>query len=85
MTNRLSTLTDLKNDPAGILEKSEGQPELVLDNNKPWAYMVPVETFERMQEKIEDYRLLMEVQERMGDEAVSVSVEPLRRGAEEKG
>lgn len=84
MTNRPLTLTDLKNDPAGILEKSKGKPGLILDNNKPWAYLVPVETFERMREEIEDYRLLKETQERMNDEAVSVSLEQLRRDAEEK-
>lgn len=84
MTNRPLTLTDLKNDLADILRKSKGKPELILDNNKPWAYLVPVETFERMLGEIEDSRLLKEAQKRMSDEAVSISVEQLRLGAEEK-
>lgn len=84
MTDRPPTLSDLKNDPTKVLANSESQPELILDNNKPWAYLVPVETFERMREEIEDYRLLKKAQERMNDEAVSVSLEKLRSEAEEK-
>lgn len=84
MTNECLTLTDLRNDPTNALKKSGCRPRLILDNNKPWAYLVPVETFERMREEIEDYQLLKEAQERMNDEAVSVSLEQLRSEAEEK-
>ncbi|MBD3640215.1 MAG: type II toxin-antitoxin system prevent-host-death family antitoxin [Marinobacter sp.] len=85
MTNRPLTLTDLKNDPADILKKNEDKPRLIFDNNKPWAYLVPVEIFKRMREEIDDYQLLQQAQGRLGDESVSSTLEELRTRVRDRG
>lgn len=46
--------------------------------------MVPVETFEAMQEQLEDYRLLQEAHKRMDDESVPVTIDELRAAIQEK-
>lgn len=79
-----ATISELGANPNKVLSQAGDQPVVILSQNKAWAYLVPIETFEQMQEEIDDYRLLKEAQERTTDEAVSVSVEQLRSGTEEK-
>ncbi len=82
MENLLATLTatisELKANPNKVLNHTSREPVVIFSHNKPWAYMVPVDTFERMQEQLEDYRLLQEVHQRMDDETVSVTIDELR-------
>ena len=79
-----ATISELKANPNEVLNQANGEPVVILSHNKPRAYMVPVETFEAMQEQLEDYRLLQEARKRMDDESVPVTIDELRAAIQEK-
>ena len=79
-----ATISELKANPNEILNQANGEPVVILSHNKPRAYLVPVETYEQMQEQLEDYRLLLAARERMDDESVTVSIDELRAAIQEK-
>ncbi|WP_339801046.1 type II toxin-antitoxin system Phd/YefM family antitoxin [uncultured Marinobacter sp.] len=79
-----ATISELKANPNEVLNQANGEPVVILSHNKPRAYMVPVETFEQMQEQLEDYRLLLEARKRMDDESIPVTINELRAGIQEK-
>lgn len=79
-----ATISELKANPNEVLNQANGEPIVILSHNKPRAYMVPVETFEQMQEQLEDYRLLQEARKRMDDESIPVSINELRAAIQEK-
>ncbi|PAV27244.1 antitoxin [Tamilnaduibacter salinus] len=79
-----ATISELKANPNEVLRSANGEPVVILSHNKPRAYMVPVETFEAMQEQLEDYRLLQEARDRMDDESVPVSIDELRTALQEE-
>ncbi|MGM0951759.1 MAG: hypothetical protein ACQEW7_02140 [Pseudomonadota bacterium] len=45
---------------------------------------MPVETFEQMQQQLEDYRLLLGARKRMDDESIPVTINELQAGIQEK-
>jgi len=76
-----ATTSELKANPNEVLNQANGEPVVILSHNKPRAYMVPVETFERMQGQLKDYRFLQEARKHMEDESVPVTVNELRTKA----
>lgn len=54
LTELTVNITELKQAPSKILKEANGAPVTILNKNKPVAYLVPLEAFERM------YRALSE-------------------------
>lgn len=81
---RAPTISELKANPNRVLNQANGEPVMILTHNKPWAYIVPVDTFEQMQDQLEDYRLLQEAHQRMDDKTVSVTIDELRASIQEE-
>ncbi|WP_203142653.1 type II toxin-antitoxin system Phd/YefM family antitoxin [Marinobacter mangrovi] len=79
-----ATISELKANPNEVLRQSNGEPIVILSHNKPKAYMVPVETYEQMQEQLEDYRLLQEARKRLDDESVPVTIDELRAAIQQE-
>lgn len=73
-----ATISELKANPNLVLEEANGEPVVILSHNKPRAYLIPVETYERMREELDDYHLLQEARRRQNDESVPVKIEELR-------
>ncbi|MFM2355451.1 MAG: hypothetical protein RLZZ528_1187 [Pseudomonadota bacterium] len=42
LTNQIATMTELR-EPQKVLDRANGKPVAILKNNKPVAYLVPVE------------------------------------------
>jgi len=79
-----ATISELKANPYEVFNQANGEPVVILSHNKPRAYMVPVETFEAMQEELEDYRLLQETHKRMDDESVPLTINELQAAIQVK-
>ncbi len=75
--NNAVSITELKKNPTAILEQSEGSPIVILNHNKPAAYLVPAETYEAMMDQLEDMELVKLVKEREGQPRVKVSLDDL--------
>lgn len=71
------SITDLKKNPSAIIEEAEGAPVAVLNHNRPSAYLVPVDTFEAMIEKLDDLEIAKIVKELKREKTVRVSLDEL--------
>lgn len=52
-----ASISELKKNPSALIESAGGQPIAVLNHNRPTAYLVGAETFERLIELIDDIEL----------------------------
>ena len=71
------SITDLKRNLSAILSCSEGEPVAVLNHNKPEAYLVPAEYYERLIERLEDLEDALLVTERSGVQGIPLSLDDL--------
>jgi antitoxin StbD len=69
-----ASISELKKNPSFLIEQSEGEPIAILNHNKPTAYLVPAETYERMLDQIEDYQLGLLVKDRQHDKSLAVEI-----------
>lgn len=78
-SNYTASISELKKSPTSLLKESGSEPIAILNHNKPTAYLVPSETFEKMIEIVDDYLLSEKVKERLSEneEAIEVSLDEL--------
>ncbi len=69
-----ASISELKENPAALLNDSAGSPIAILNHNKPAAYLIPVETYEWMVELVDDYQLAKLVAARLQDKDRAVEV-----------
>ncbi|MNG06567.1 primosomal protein DnaI [compost metagenome] len=73
-----ASITELKRNPMGTLEKGNGSAVAILDRNEPAFYCVPPKLFAYYVELAEDAELNRTVEERMASlDRVSVSLDDL--------
>jgi len=79
LANYTASISELKKSPSSIIEKAGGEAVAILNHNKPSAYLVPSELYEKMMDIIDDYHLAQIVRERMndGEEPIEVSLDEL--------
>jgi antitoxin StbD len=78
--NYTASITELKKSPTKLLEMSNNEPIAILNHNKPNAYMVPSDMFEKMVDIIDDYYLAQDVKDRLNykdDELIEVNLDEL--------
>jgi len=71
------SITDLKKNPSAIIKEAEGAPVVILNHNRPSAYIVPADTFEAMLEKLDDLEIARIVKERKKEKTIRVSLNEL--------
>ncbi len=74
LANCSASISELKKNPSSLIDQAEGEPIAILNHNKPTAYLVPAETYERMLEKIEDYHWGILVKERQHEKECAIEV-----------
>jgi antitoxin StbD len=74
-----ASITDLKKNPSAVIAKSSGQPVVILNHNRPAAYLIPAEAYEALLDRLDDLELAGLIRERQGEkpQAVSVSLDDL--------
>jgi len=74
-----ATMSELKQNPAALLEKAEGETIAIFESNTPTAYLVSPTEYERMLNLLEDYELGQIVKARQAEKpfAVEVSLDDL--------
>ncbi len=79
LANTSVSITELKKNPSSLIEKAEGEPIVILNHNRPTAYLVPAQTYEEMLEKLDDYYLGLIVEERQGEKnkAIEINIKDL--------
>lgn len=71
------SITDLKKNPSAIIEEAEGAPVVILNHNRPSAYIIPADTFEAMLEKMDDLTIAEIIRTRKKEKTVKVSLDEL--------
>lgn len=73
------SISELKRNPTAILEQAEGLPVAVLNHNKPAAYLLAAETYEKLMELLDDYQLtqLITARQHEKSQAIEVSIDDL--------
>jgi antitoxin StbD len=71
------SITDLKKNPSAVIREAEGSPVVILNHNRPSAYIVPADTFEAMLEKLDDLEIKNTVRKRRGENSIPVSLDAL--------
>jgi len=71
------SISELKKNPAAVIDAADGEPVAVLVHNKPSAYLVPAETYRTMLEQLEDAELTALVRSRASERTVKVKLDDL--------
>ena len=74
-----ASISELKKNPSRLIEEANGESVAILNHNKPTAYLVPAETFERMSHLLEDIELgrIVEKRKNLKPKAVKISLDEL--------
>ena len=69
-----ASVSELKKNPSQLIEKSDGESIAILNHNKPTAYLVPAEKYERMMEELDDLNISRIIQEREEEKKLAKEV-----------
>ena len=74
-----ASVSELKKNPSRLIEQSDGEPIVILNHNKPTAYLVPAKQYEQMMEQLDDLILAQTIKVREGEKprAKEVSLDEL--------
>jgi len=71
------SLAELKQDPASVLEQSEGEPVAILDDGHAAAYLLSADYYEKLLDALDDMALAELILQRQGQERVKVNIHEL--------
>jgi len=71
------SISDLKKNPSGVISQSKGEPVVILNHNRPTAYLVPAATFEAILDHLDDLDLARLVKEREDEPTIEVLLDDL--------
>ena len=74
LTDCSASISELKKNPTALINDADGSAIVILNHNKPAAYLVPAETFEWLMDKLDDQMLAEIVRERMKDKGKAIDV-----------
>lgn len=64
-TTQVASISELKKNPTKLINDSNGKPIAILNHNTAAAYLIPVETFERLMDLINENELYKVVEQRL--------------------
>jgi antitoxin StbD len=73
------SITELKKNPQALIDNADGEAIALLNRNKPTAYIIPAETYEKLMDLADDLELGRIIEDRKAEkeEAVEVSLNEL--------
>ena len=71
---QVASISELKKNPTKLINDSHGKPIAILNHNTAAAYLIPVETFERLMEIIDENELYKIVEQRLTSPCKSIKV-----------
>lgn len=72
-----TNISELKKNPSAVINQAHGEAVVILNHNRPTAYLLPVATFEAMMEALDDLDLAQLVRERQNEATVKVTLDEL--------
>ena len=68
------SITELKKNPQALIDNAHGEAIALLNRNKPTAYIIPAETYEKLMDVADDLELGRIIEERKAEKADAVEV-----------
>ncbi len=75
LANISASITELKKNPSALLKRASGEPVVILNHNKPTAYLIPAEAFESLMDQLEDLELASIVRERKAEKPQAIDID----------
>ncbi len=75
LSNLSASITELKKNPSALLKQACGEPVVILNHNKPTAYLVPAEAYEALMDRLEDLELGAIVRQRAVEKPGAIEVD----------
>ncbi len=75
LANISASITELKKNPSALLKRASGEPVVILNHNKPTAYLIPAEAFESLMDYLEDLELASIVRERKAEKQQAIDID----------
>ncbi len=74
-----ASITELKKNPSALISQADGNPVVILNHNRPAAYLLPADVYETLLSRLEDLELACLVRDRQAekDQAIEVSLDEL--------
>jgi antitoxin StbD len=70
-------ISELKKNPSAIINEANGEPVVILNHNRPTAYLLPAATFEAIMERLDDIDLARLVRERQDEASIKVTLDEI--------
>lgn len=70
-------ISELKKNPSAVINQAHGEAVVILNHNRPTAYLLPAATFEAIMEALDDLDLVQLVRERQDEATVKVTLDEL--------
>jgi antitoxin StbD len=79
LTTKATSISEFKDNPNAILKEANGEPFVVLNNNKPSFYVIRPELYESIAELLLEIRLAPTINKRLSrlEKAISVNIKDL--------
>ncbi|MFP5373809.1 MAG: type II toxin-antitoxin system prevent-host-death family antitoxin [Gammaproteobacteria bacterium] len=71
------SITELKRNPSAVIEAADNEAVAVLVHNRPSAYLVPADAYQRLLDRLEDLELAELVRARAGERRIKVAIDEL--------
>ncbi len=68
------SITELKKNPQALIDNAHGEAIALLNRNKPTAYIIPAETYEKLMDVADDLELSQIIEERKAEKTDAVEV-----------
>ncbi len=75
LSNLSASITELKKNPSALLKQASGEPVVILNHNKPTAYLVPAEAYEALMDRLEDLELGAIVRQRAAEKPDAIEID----------
>lgn len=72
---QVASISELKKNPTKLINDAQGMPVVILNHNVAAAYLIPVETFERLMDAVDDNELRSIAEQRLSEPFTSVKVD----------
>ncbi len=70
-----ASITELKKNPSALLKQASGEPVVILNHNKPTAYLIPAKAYEALMDRLEDLELGAIVRQRAVEKPDAIEVD----------
>ena len=74
LANCSASISELKKNPSALIDASNGEPIDILNHNKPTAYLIPADTYQRILDRLDDYELGLIVKKREHEKPQAIEV-----------